>query len=186
VVGSHGRGAVARFFMGSVSHKILTEGRCNVRIARPRAFGNDVPHVIVGVDGSRGSDAAMAAVAARSWPAGTQVLLLCVFEARMAIAPPHAFDDERAEKRTALDRGAVQLAASNPRVSVTTLLGEGEATPIILDKAEEWNADSVFLGARGLGAMDRMLLGSVSTAVAMRAHCSVELVHDSETGADAA
>jgi nucleotide-binding universal stress UspA family protein len=186
VVGSHGRGAVARFVMGSVSHKVLTEGRCHVRVARPVAGGNDAPRIIVGIDGSPGSDAAVAAVAAREWRAGTEVLLLCVFESRMAIAPPHAFDEERAQKQSALERAAAQLAASNPRLSITTLLGEGEPTPIIVDKAEEWNADCIFLGARGLGAMDRMLLGSVSTAVAMRAHCSVELVQDSDLGFGAA
>jgi nucleotide-binding universal stress UspA family protein len=157
-----------------------------VRVARPRGAANDLPRIIVGVDGSRGSDTAVAAVAGREWGAGTEVLLLCVFESRMAIAPPHAFDDERAQKQSALERAAAQLAASNPRVTVTTLLGEGEPTAVIVDKAEEWSADCIFLGARGLGAMDRMLLGSVSTAVAMRAHCSVELVQDSETGFGAA
>jgi len=104
----------------------------------------------------------------------------------MAIAPPHAFDDERARNQSALERAAAQLAASNPELSITTLLGEGEPPAIIVDKAEEWGADCIFLGARGLGAMDRMLLGSVSTAVAMRAHCSVELVQDSDTGFGAA
>jgi nucleotide-binding universal stress UspA family protein len=186
VVGSHGRGAVARLVMGSVSHKVLTEGRCHVRVARPRAAKTDPPRIIVGVDGSAGSDAAVAAVAGREWPAGTEVLVLCVFESRMAVAPPHAFDDDRVRRQSALERAAAQLAAANPRVSVTTLLGEGEPTPFIVNEAEKWNADCIFLGARGLGAMDRMLLGSVSTAVAMRARCSVELVQDPETGIGAA
>ena len=186
VVGSHGRGTIARFVMGSVSHKVLTEGRCNVRVARPRGGRKDAPRIIVGVDGSSGSDAAVAAVASRAWRGDTHVLLLSVSESRMAIAPPHAFDDERARKQSALERAAAQLAAAHPTISVTTLLGEGEPAAIIVDKAEEWSADSIFLGARGLGAMDRMLLGSVSTSVAMRAHCSVELVQDSETGVGAA
>jgi nucleotide-binding universal stress UspA family protein len=186
VVGSHGRGAVARFVMGSVSHKVLTEGRCNVRVSRPRAARNAPPRIIIAVDGSAGSDAAVAAVAARAWPPGTQVLLLCVFESRMAIAPPHAFDEERARSQSTLERAAAQLKAANPRVAVTTLLGEGEPAPFIVDQAEKWYADCVFLGARGLGAMERMLLGSVSTAVSMRAPCSVELVQDSETGFGAA
>lgn len=180
VVGTHGRGAVARFIMGSVSHKVLTEGRCNVRLARPRGGATaSAPRLIVGLDGSRGSFAALTTVAQRRWNQGTEVLLLCVFEPRMAIAPPHAFADQIAEKRAVLEQAAARLRTSSSKLSVTTLLQEGDATPHVLEQAEEWKADCIFLGARGLGAMDRMLLGSVSTAVAMRARCSVELVHES-------
>ena len=54
---------------------------------------------------------------------------------------------------------------------------EGEPKVVLLEQAEEWGAKTIFLGARGLGATERFLLGSVSTAVAMRAPCSVEVVY---------
>ena len=38
-------------------------------------------------------------------------------------------------------------------------------------------ADCIFVGARGVRGLKRLLLGSVSSAVAMNAHCSVEIVH---------
>jgi nucleotide-binding universal stress UspA family protein len=47
---------------------------------------------------------------------------------------------------------------------------------ILIKEAKRWGADSIFVGARGLSNFERLLLGSVSTAVATRAHCSVEVV----------
>ena len=55
-------------------------------------------------------------------------------------------------------------------------VGEGDARHVILTAAEEWHADLVVLGARGLGAVARFLLGSVSLAVARHAPCSVLVV----------
>jgi len=40
-------------------------------------------------------------------------------------------------------------------------------------------ADCIVVGAAGVRGIERFLLGSVSTAVAMGAHCSVEIVHAS-------
>ncbi|MBO0799053.1 MAG: universal stress protein, partial [Blastocatellia bacterium] len=47
---------------------------------------------------------------------------------------------------------------------------------LLVSEAESWGADCVFVGARGLGRAGRFLIGSVSSSVAARAHCSVEVV----------
>jgi nucleotide-binding universal stress UspA family protein len=52
---------------------------------------------------------------------------------------------------------------------------------ILVDEAEIWKADCMFVGARGLSRIDCCLPGSVSTAVASRAHCSVEVVRPNAT-----
>ena len=46
----------------------------------------------------------------------------------------------------------------------------------ILEEADAWGADCIFVGAKGTRGIDRLLLGSVSSAVAARAQCSVEVV----------
>ncbi|MFX4689754.1 universal stress protein, partial [Acinetobacter baumannii] len=46
----------------------------------------------------------------------------------------------------------------------------------LIEEAEKWQADSIFVGARGLRGRERSLLGSVASAVASRAPCSVEVV----------
>jgi nucleotide-binding universal stress UspA family protein len=53
---------------------------------------------------------------------------------------------------------------------------EGDPRAVILAEAESFRADCVFLGRRGLSGFNRILLGSVSAAVASHAPCSVEVV----------
>lgn len=71
-------------------------------------------------------------------------------------------------------RAVAELAAAG--LSATRYVVSGGATRGLLRRAQEWGATSIFVGARGLSRGQRLLLGSVSTAVAMRAPCSVEIV----------
>jgi hypothetical protein len=77
VVGSHGHTALGRFFFGSVSQKVLHEARRSVRIARGRIEEPGTPvRLIIGFDGSKGAEAAVEAVAARKWPAGSEARIV--------------------------------------------------------------------------------------------------------------
>jgi nucleotide-binding universal stress UspA family protein len=54
---------------------------------------------------------------------------------------------------------------------------EGEPKRVLVDEAEEWHADAIFVGSTGSGGrIKRFMLGSVSAAVVARAGCSVEVV----------
>src|SRR5262249_12155002 len=77
VVGSQGRSALGRFIFGSVSQKIVSEAHCSVRVARGRLLEDDGKiRIVIGVDGSPGSEIALDAAAKRSWPEGTEALLV--------------------------------------------------------------------------------------------------------------
>jgi len=79
VVGSHGRNALGRFFLGSVSQWLLNEARCSVRIARGKIDEPDFPvRLIVGLDGSKNANAALKEVAARRWPDKSEVRVVIV------------------------------------------------------------------------------------------------------------
>jgi nucleotide-binding universal stress UspA family protein len=82
--------------------------------------------------------------------------------------------DESAWMSETLDAMAAPLHERGLEVSST--ITAGDPKHVLLDEAERWGADSLFVGARGLSRIERFLLGSVSAAVAAQAHCSVEVV----------
>ncbi|MCG3175122.1 MAG: hypothetical protein MOGMAGMI_00044 [Candidatus Omnitrophica bacterium] len=186
IIGSHGRGLIGRALFGSVSQKVLSHAQCDVRIAR-RGSG-DVsapPRLVVGLDGSEPSQGALEVALSRKWPKGTAMHLVTAVDARIATAI--AFPDAALEcwvdrkDRDPLSWAERMLRSSAQRVSaagiaVTTYLKEGDAGTTLVKEAEKWGADGIFIGSRGLGGGERLILGSVSYAVAARAHCSVEVV----------
>jgi nucleotide-binding universal stress UspA family protein len=182
IVGSHGRGAAGRAFFGSVSQKVAHEARCAVRVARCHPVEPGAPvRLVVGVDGSKGAEAAIGAVAERQWPRGAEArvvnaswkILTSPSEKTLSyFAELGAGENVRVERM--VESAAEKLQAA--RLATSVVMEEGEPKRLLLSEAESWGADCVFVGARGLGGFGRCLLGSVSSAVAARAHCSVEIV----------
>jgi nucleotide-binding universal stress UspA family protein len=182
VVGSHGRSALGRMFFGSVSQKVIHEARCSVRVARGRIVEPGVPaRLIVGIDGSECANAAVEEIAARNWPAGSEVRIVnAAWTVPPASAPGMAVhlagwiarETERVKK--AVDAAADKLGSAGLKVS--TVVKEQEPKALLCSQAEDLMADCIFVGARGMGRLERFLIGSVSSGVAARAHCSVEVV----------
>lgn len=183
VVGSHGRSAFGRFFLGSVSQKVVTHARCPVRVARGQIEKGVSPvRIVIGVDGSAYAQVAVEAVAKRIWPGGSEALIVAVPELAMMTSLAwleEFYEDERASADKIVEAAAEKLRGST--LSVSTLVKEGDPKRVIIDEAERWQADSIFVGARGLKAVERFLLGSVSAAIAARAHCSVEVIRSAQT-----
>ncbi len=69
-------------------------------------------------------------------------------------------------------------AAIDELVPLEIDLAFGEPAEVIINRARELEADLIVVGSRGLGLVDRLLLGSVSTAVVQQAHCPVLVVRD--------
>ena len=67
-------------------------------------------------------------------------------------------------------------------MKVSTESREGDPKCELVEAAEEWGADCIFVGSIGFGnPFERFVLGSVSAAVAARAHCSVEVFRPRKT-----
>ena len=196
VVGSHGRTAIGRLVLGSVSQRVLNEAKCSVRIARWRVHESKVPvRIVIGVDGSPGSETAIKEVACRLWAPNSEVKVLVVDDPLVPdywgkLIPPLAKmieEDNQQERVRAkkLATRAIELLGPSA-LKITNMLREGDPKNELPKVAEEWSADCIFVGSTGFSnRFERFVLGSVSAAVASRAHCSVEVVRqnvDAEKG----
>jgi nucleotide-binding universal stress UspA family protein len=185
VLGSHGRSRLERIFLGSVSQKVAAEAPCSVRIARPRPRTQHEPQrLIMAVDGSPESMAAVASVAARSWSSSV-FQLVAVLDERLetAMGWPALFGEQWIlphddEPRQAVQRMLESAAGkfTNAGLKTETFLLRGEPKHELLAHAKSWESDVIFLGARGVHHGGRLALGTTASAVAARAHCSVEIV----------
>lgn len=180
IVGSHGRGAFGRFLLGSVSQKVVSDAPCSVRIARGQTVKDDAPaRILIGVDGSPGSEAAVQAIARRNWPEKSEALLVAAIPTLMVPAielNEEMFKDEEAHLKSTLDKLAEPLREAG--LLVSSLIKEGDPKRLLIEEAERWKAEAIFVGARGLRRIERFLIGSVSYTIAARAHCSVEVVRE--------
>jgi nucleotide-binding universal stress UspA family protein len=186
VVGSHGRTALGRFIFGSVSNRIVTHAACTVRVARcesESAYGKE--RILIGIDGSLGAEAVVEELLHRKFPAGTEVRLLIACDplrpSLVGYLMPKVIEwvDEsnRGEREWATDIVRQQAERLNHLgLHLSYEVKEGDPRRVLMEEAEDWQATSIFLGARGLAAIERFLLGSVSAAVAQRAECTVEVV----------
>ena len=187
-IGSHGHSGLSRFFLGSVAKAVLRHAPCSVGILRPVTgdrLAKGGMKIMLATDGSKYSEAAVRSVAERPWPELTEFKLISV------ISPPELFIDRlysmaemvgpAEEIKQVWAQEALNTAGEILSSAGLTSTGDalnGDAKARIIDEAKRWEADLVVVGAQGRGGIDRFFQGSVSEAVAIHAHCSVEVIRD--------
>jgi nucleotide-binding universal stress UspA family protein len=193
VMGTHGRSGIGRVVLGSVSFKVVRHAPCSVRIGRAsvRQPGEAI-RILIGDDGSPEAQAAVNAVCRRSWPAGAQVRVVTAPPTLAPVDPKsyalaahsvmasEAFlktdREERHRSEDMLESAAKQL--ENAGLHVTPIVEDGNPIDVLLHECKTWHPESIFLGACGLGRVERLLLGSISEALVTRGPCTVEVVRD--------
>jgi nucleotide-binding universal stress UspA family protein len=175
-VRAHVRKDFEHWMLGSVARAVVTTAPCTVQVVRNQTKDHaqtldSVRRVLLATDGSETSMAAAQALAGRPWPEGSEFRIVSV-EEPWALKRSSLRDNEQAQ-------GAVSsvervLASAGLRASGAVL--SGSTKDVILEEAKKWGADLIVVGSHGRRGFKRFLLGSVSEAVAMNAHCSVVVV----------
>ncbi|ULE33419.1 universal stress protein [Mycobacterium sp. IDR2000157661] len=169
VVGSRGRGKVARRLLGSVSMGLVHHSRCPVAVIRPSATSDDFPAsatapVLVGVDFS--PDSEQATELAFEEASRREVTLVALHAwwspGTFEFAGPEWGSVEREVEQSFAARFAL-WQDRYPGVEVQRVVVRDAPAHEIAVRSEE--AQLVVVGSRGYGAVASTLLGSVSTAV---------------------
>jgi nucleotide-binding universal stress UspA family protein len=181
-VRAHVRKDLAHWMLGSVARAVVATAPCTVQIVRDA--GEDRTHtpdggrrVLLATDGSESSAEAARAVAGRPWPEGSEFRVVSV-EEPWAIKRSGVRREKDAQEAVS---SAEQLLVS-AGLKATGAVLSGNAKKIILEEVQKWAADLIVVGSHGRRGFKRFLLGSVSDAVAMNAHCSVVVVRGRKGG----
>ena len=130
--------------------------------------------VLLAVDGSNHSAAAIDEIARQHFPADSRVRVISVVGPPIALTTyPSAVVDmdvyvgienaARERAHAAVDNAAAALRARDKsgELNVTTEVLSGSPKRVILEDAEAFGADLIVVGSHGHGMLDRFLLGSV-------------------------
>ena len=171
---------MGNFLLGSVSMHVLHESPISLLIAHAPPTGSG--KVLVGVDGSKGNFAALRVITDVLDRSRCAIELSTVVNRQWvpAAVPQAGFyvgqvtDEERLGEERRIEQGQelVERCAASLRqegFGVQAMVLIGKPGPELLKEADNIGADLVVVGSRGLGAMRRTLLGSVSDQVVRHA-----------------
>lgn len=182
VVGARGEGGFPDLTVGSTAVQVCTHARAPVIVVRRGIHEVDRPRVVVGVDGSAASEAALGfALEEAALRRGT-VRILCSWcdTGRGSGAIPFAdadagHDDERAAAARFQHLVAPWLEKYRT-VETTTSFVHTPPVETFLQAASD--AHLIVVGNRGVGTAPETLLGAVARRVLHDAPCSVAVVHE--------
>jgi nucleotide-binding universal stress UspA family protein len=142
--------------------------------------------VLIALDGSECSNAALRSVTERTWDKDTEFLLLSVVDSPYLdygfYPPPDGLlDSIRQHLERLVSSNTAILQARFPNLRVMGSVIDGNVKYAIAEKAEEWKADLIVMGSHGRRGLSKLMLGSIAESVLKIAPCSVEIVKEKQT-----
>lgn len=178
------KNVVEKFFVGSVTSKVVKHGPGTILICRPSRGVGQFLNVIIGVDGSENSKYAITRSVElfnlkRENVRVTLVHAVDVADALKMVSPAEfigqVVNNLLLEGETYL-ADAKRILADNGISKADVVMKEGDPTSIIVETAKALPADLIVTGAQGHSAIQHFLLGSVSHRIAVGAPCTVAVI----------
>jgi len=181
VAGTRGLGAFRRMVLGSVSTNLLNHASCPVLVVRKRVYKiqTQLRQILVATDGSKSANEAVEYSASIAKTVGADLTIV-----NIVYMPPIAyggwvpamdkiFEDLRKDGERIVSE-ASNVAKENG-VRATTKVIDNNHSPVwaITKFADEGKFDLIVIGTRGIGGLEKVLLGSVANGVVHYANCSV-------------
>jgi nucleotide-binding universal stress UspA family protein len=137
--------------------------------------------ILIATGGSPWSDAAAAYAIALAAHVGADLCILAVLNVSGVYAMPDVLASSGLFMESVEQQGQEMLAHTAARavhagVPHVALLKWGNVAETILQTAAEEHCDLIVLGSRGLSGFKRLMLGSISNAVAAKAHCPILVI----------
>ena len=165
VLGSRGLTGLDRFMLGSVSQSVTLHAPASVLVVKqaPRVIGR----ILLATDGSKSSNKAVRFVMEELRAENIEIVLVHVI-------PFLRYPEIKEAGQALIDRDAERLVKAG--YAVNGILKLGHPAEEIMKVADRQKADMIVVGAKGLGAIARFFLGSVSTKLIQHSTCSVLVV----------
>ena len=178
MIRAHNRTDFRNRLLGSVAKSVIESAPCSVEIVRtPENVEPDRGlKILLATDGSVSSISAARAIAGVSWPENTEVRVVSVVNPMI-----YSLEELGLTGRAGMDHAhraignAVHMMSVAP-VKISAEVVAGSAARRIVERARDWGADLIVLGTNERRGLSRLLFGSISAAVASRAHCSVRVI----------
>lgn len=171
IVGTHGRNAIGRLILGSVSQEIAKSARCSVRVARGAEERRGLPiRIIIGLDGFGEGRRVVQQVAHRIWPAGSEAFIVAIDETMTTTKPE---TEMNVRDRIAIAEEDLRAMAG---LHVSSKIAAGDLEKALITEAKEFGAACMFVSARLIDDRDVGAPGIFSATLLNGAPCSVEVV----------
>jgi nucleotide-binding universal stress UspA family protein len=174
VVGSQGLDALDRFMLGSVSTNLIHHATCPVLVVKGEA--SPLRRIIVATDGSEASAKALRFVLSKFQPDRStgKGVRVPIHVSVLHVLPLIMYPGLKEGSKKLLEENVQKLTKAG--FTAEPLCYLGNPAEEIMKAASQQQADLIVMGAKGLGAIARFLIGSVSTRVVQHANCAVLVV----------